>query len=292
MDQFGLEAIERIVRMPRETYETLTVRPLTPIIGAEVSGVDLSRPLSNSQQEEVRRAFLRHHVLVFRNQMLTDEDHKRFARSFGELRELTFASIDGGDPHVLKIEAGADSRFVAGEGWHADGTADLAPSLGSMLYMSETPEIGAGGDTLFASMHLAYEMLSPAMRGFLETLTAIHDGAIPWKGHAPPTELPKTEHPVVVRHPDNGRKSLFVNRGFTSHIVQLSETEGRPLLEMLFGLVEREPALSCRVRWTPNTMVFWDNRCTQHNAVWDYYPMSRRGKRITVLGTRPVGEDG
>ncbi len=123
-----------------------------------------------------------------------------------------------------------------------------------MLYIKEVPAIGTGGDTLFANMHLALDMLSPTMQGFLQGLTAVHDGSIPWKGYQAPEGLPKNEHPVVVRHPETGRK---------------------------------EPILTCRVRWEPNTLVFWDNRCTQHHAVWDYFPHSRYGERVTILGEQP-----
>ncbi|EGH13872.1 taurine dioxygenase, partial [Pseudomonas savastanoi pv. glycinea str. race 4] len=244
-------------------------------------------PLSAKQLTEIRRAFLENHVLVFRDQHLTVEQHKAFGRLFGPLRALPVESIDGDDPELVVVRANAQSRFAAGELWHTDGTADLEPSMGSMLYVKETPAIGTGGDTLFANMHLAIEMLSPAMQAFLGELTAIHDGEIPWKGYQPPANLPKSEHPVVVRHPETGRRSLFVNSGFTSHIVQLSAGESRTLLNMLFDLIAREPSLSCRVRWEPNTLVFWDNRCTQHHAVWDYFPHSRYGERVTILGGRP-----
>jgi taurine dioxygenase len=263
------------------------VAPLTPVIGAEISGVDLSKELTAEQLADVRRAFLAHHVLVFRDQTITGADHKRFAGYFGELRRQP---IDyGGDPVILEVSADSESQFVSGDGWHTDGTAEEEPSLGSMLYVTRTPEIGTGGDTMWASMHLAYEMLSPPMREFLDGLTAVHDGLIPWMGYTPPPEyvIPKNEHPIVVRHPDTGRKLLYVNAGFTSHIVQLSRYESRTLLDMLFGMVAREPILTCRVRWAPNTLVFWDNRCTQHHAVWDYYPHSRYGRRVSINGTRP-----
>ncbi|MDR9750409.1 TauD/TfdA family dioxygenase [Pseudomonas sp. SZMC_28357] len=287
MDQLALKAIERIAAEQRAPYHSIRVDRLTPIIGAEVSGVDLSQPLSEQQLGEVRRAFLENHVLVFRDQHLTVEQHKAFGRVFGELRALPVEDIDGDDPELVVIRANAQSRFVAGETWHTDGTADLEPSMGSMLYIKETPAIGTGGDTLFANMHLAIEMLSPAMQQFLGELTAVHDGEIPWRGFKPPANLPKTEHPVVVRHPETGRKTLFVNSGFTSHIVQLSGGESQVLLNMLFDLIAREPILSCRVRWTPNSLVFWDNRCTQHHAVWDYFPHSRYGERVTILGQQP-----
>lgn len=287
MDQLALKAIERIAGQSRAPYNSITVDRLTPIIGAEVGGIDLSQPLSEEQLTEVRRAFLENHVLVFRDQHLTVDQHKDFGRLFGELRALPVEDIDGDDPELVVIRANAQSRFVAGETWHTDGTADLEPSMGSMLYVKETPAIGTGGDTLFANMHLAVEMLSPTMQQFLGELTAIHDGEIPWKGFQPPANLPKTEHPVVVRHPETGRKTLFVNSGFTSHIVQLSGGESQMLLNMLFDLIAREPILSCRVRWAPNTLVFWDNRCTQHHAVWDYFPHSRYGERVTILGKQP-----
>ncbi|WP_085700384.1 TauD/TfdA family dioxygenase [Pseudomonas sp. B26(2017)] len=287
MDQLALKAIERIAAEQRAPYRHITVERITPIIGAEIGGVDLSQPLSDEQLAEIRRAFLENHVVVFRDQHLTVDEHKAFGRLFGELRALPVEDIDGDDPELVVIRANAQSRYVAGETWHTDGTADLAPSMGSMLYVKETPAIGTGGDTLFANMHLVLEMLSPTMQQFLGELTAIHDGAIPWKGYEAPANLPKNEHPVVVRHPETGRKTLFVNSGFTSHIVQLSGGESQMLLNMLFDLVAREPVLSCRVRWTPNSLVFWDNRCTQHHAVWDYFPHSRYGERVTILGTQP-----
>lgn len=288
MEEFVLDAVERVITRPQEPYDTIELDRLTPVIGAEVTGLDLSEELSEQQLAEVKRAFLAHHVLVFRDQKLSHEDHKRFARHFGVLRERQLADLDGGDPAILELSADKDSRFVDGENWHTDGTADDEPSLGSMLYVTDPPEIGSGGDTLWANMHLAYEMLSPPMQEFLEGLTAVHDGLIPWQGYTPPPEyvIPKSEHPVVVRHPETGRKMLFVNAGFTSHIVQLSRDESRAVLDLLFGMVAK-PMLSCRVRWTPNTLVFWDNRCTQHHAVWDYYPHARHARRVAINGTRP-----
>jgi taurine dioxygenase len=287
MDQLALAAIERIAGAPRDPYQTLQVNRLTPVIGAEISGVDLSAALSDAQFAEVERALLENHVLVFRDQHLTVDQHKAFGRRFGTLRALPLEDIDGDDPELVVIRATAKSRYVAGEAWHTDGTADPEPSMGSLLYVKETPAIGCGGDTLFANMHLALELLSPAMQAFLQGLTAIHDGELPWKGFTPPPGLPKTEHPVVVRHPATGRPLLFVNSGFTSRIVQLSPLESQALLTLLFDLVAREPILHCRVRWAPNTLVVWDNRCTQHHAVWDYFPHSRYGERVTVLGGRP-----
>ena len=290
MHREGLKAVEALVMAGRQPYETIHVRPLTPVIGAEIEGVDLSAELSNSQFAEVRRALLEHHVIVFRDQHLGPEDHKRFGRRFGKLHVHPLQAMREGDKERLEVKASRDSKYVAGEGWHTDVTCDAEPPMGSLLYIEQTPEIGVGGDTLFANMHLAFEMLSEPMQAFLETLTAVHDGAIPWVqgyGYRPNQDFQVSEHPVVVRHPETGRRLLFVNRGFTSHIKQLARFESNALLEMLYRHVETQPALTCRVRWTPNTLVFWDNRCTQHQAIWDYYPLERAGHRVSVVGERP-----
>jgi taurine dioxygenase len=179
--------------------------------------------------------------------------------------------------------------FTPGDGWHSDVTCDEIPPLASMLYIRETPECG-GGDTLYADMYMAYELLSDPMKRFLEGLTAIHDGAGPYSEQqalgigSPDSDFPQTEHPIVVRHPETGRKLLYVNSGFTTRIVGLSRAESRAVLDMLFHHVEATPKLCCRVHWTPNTLTFWDNRCTQHHAIWDYYPHRRIGGRVSILG--------
>ncbi|RYJ29173.1 alpha-ketoglutarate-dependent taurine dioxygenase [Streptomyces sp. L-9-10] len=285
MEQYELDALERVTSRPPREYRTIEVDSLTPVIGAEVSGVDLSQELSEEQLGEVKAAFLDHHVLVFRDQFLTQEDHKRFAGHFGGLRPVNPPPEDG-DPYILEISTTAEASNVAGNGWHADGTADAEPSLGSMLYLTRVPETGSGGDTLFANMHLAYEMLSPAMRGLLDGMTAIHDGLIAFQGHTPPPGyvIPKSEHPLVVRHPETDRPILYVNRAYTGRIPQLSSDESRAVLGMLFDVVPNRPLLSCRVRWSPHTLVFWDNRCVQHHATYDYYPFTRYGQRVAING--------
>jgi taurine dioxygenase len=279
---------------------TLTIAPLNPVIGAEIGGVDLSRPLDDAQFAEVRAAFNAHHVLIFRDQRLTREDHKRFGRLFGPLhvhpyhaRQSTPEHARSGpapDPEILVVKADQTSRFVAGEEWHTDVTCDELPPMGSMLYITRTPESG-GGDTCFSSTARAFEALSPALQAFLQTLSATHDGAKPYTGGygqaAPPGGWPKTTHPVVIRHPDNGRQVLNVNRGFTTRINELDRKESDALLEFLWGHIETHLEFQCRVCWEPDTLVFWDNRCTQHHAVWDYYPFSRYGERVSIIGARP-----
>ncbi|MEM7020792.1 MAG: TauD/TfdA family dioxygenase [Pseudomonadota bacterium] len=274
------------------TYQTIEVSTLTPHIGAEVSGVDLSQPLNEIQMGELKQAFLKHMVLVFRDQHLTQEQHKNFGRLFGPLHVHPVKHAQGGDPELLKVKTTARSKYTAGDGWHTDVTCDEKPPMGSMLYITDIPEVG-GGDTMFADMYLAYELLSESMQQFLEGLTAIHDGSIPYvqgfgiqaQGNA---EYPKNEHPVVTRHPETGRKVLYVNSTFTSHIVQLSRAESRVILDFLNNHIATTLSLTCRVQWEPNTLTFWDNRCTQHHAVWDYYPHTRYGERVSIIGKRPA----
>jgi len=284
----------------RREPKSITVTPLNPVIGAEIGGVDLSR-LNDGQFAEIRAALNAHHVLIFRDQHLSREDHKAFGRRFGRLHVHPYHAKQSApeharagsapDPEILVVKADQTSRFVAGEEWHTDVTCDERPPMGSMLYLTKTPESG-GGDTAFASTIHAFEALSPAMRAFLEGLTATHDGAKPYTGgygQAPPEGgWPRNTHPVVIRHPENGGRALFVNRGFTTRINELDRKESDALLEFLWSHVETHLEFQCRVRWEPNTMVFWDNRCTQHHAVWDYYPYARYGERVSIIGDRPT----
>ena len=159
--------------------------------------------------------------------------------------------------------------------------------MGSMLYLTDVPP--SGGDTMFCSMYAAYDALSRPMQQFLEGLTAVHDGAKVWTkyGMTPSRPFARTEHPIVAVHPDTGRKLLFVNKVFTSHIPALSAKESDALLDMLYRHIEN-PRFMCRFRWQPNSVAFWDNRCTQHQAIFDYFPARRSGYRVTINGTRPL----
>lgn len=285
MEPYELEAIGNVTQRPARDYRTLRVTGITPVIGAEVTGLDLSEELSHEQFAELHTAFLDHHVLVVRDQTLTREQHRRIAGRFGELRPVN-PPPPHGDPYILEIATRPEAANVSGNGWHADGTADAEPSLGSMLYLTRVPETGHGGDTMFANMYLAYEMLSPALRELLGGLTAIHDGAQAIGSYKlpPDYEVPKSEHPLVVRHPETGRRLLYVNKAYTSRIPQLSAEESRALLDLLFQVIAQRPLLHCRVAWEPNTLVFWDNRCVQHHAIYDYYPYTRYGERVAING--------
>ena len=278
------------------TYSSFRIATLTPHLGAEVDGLDLSQPLDEQQRRDLHQAFADWSVLVFRDQHLDRDAHKAFGAYFGDLHTHPLNHSRANDPEVLIVETTKDSPYTAGDGWHTDVTCDAIPPLASALYITETPEVG-GGDTLYADMYLAYELLSPVMRSFLEGLTAIHDGGIPYVGsyNTTPPEggYPRNEHPVIAVHPVTGKRVLYVNRGFTSHIKGLRRWESRALLDSLYGLIAETPRLHARVRWEPNTVTLWDNRCTQHHAVWDYHPSSRYGERVSVVGDeRPLGVPG
>ena len=273
-----------------QSYETLEVETLTPHIGAKVRGLDLSQPLTNEQARDVHQAWIDWKILVFPNQHLNRDQHKAFARRWGKLHVHPMQPTYGGDEEILVVKTTRDSAYTSGDGWHTDVTCDPVPPLGSMLYITETPASG-GGDTLFADMYLAYQMLSDPMKEFLNPLVAEHDGAGPYVGSykstPPEGGYPKSQHPVIVTHPDSGKKLLYVNRGFTSHIVGLGRSESNAVLEMLYRLIDSTPRLYCRVDWEPNSLAFWDNRCTQHHAVWDYWPNSRYGERVSIVGDQP-----
>lgn len=281
---------------PVAQYGSFELTSLTPHLGAQIDGLDLSRPLTDRQLGDLRDAFASWSVLVFRDQHLDREAHKAFGRYFGDLHGHPMNYSRKSDSEILVVKTTKDSAYTAGDGWHTDVTCDAIPPLASALYITETPEVG-GGDTLYADMCLAYELLSPAMQSFLEGLTAVHDGGLPYVGaygSTPPEGgYPRNEHPVVTVHPVTGKKVLYVNSGFTSHIKGLRRWESRALLDALFAHIATTPRLYCRVQWEPNTLTLWDNRCTQHHAVWDYHPHNRYGERVSVVGSEPpVGVGG
>lgn len=270
--------------------EKLEIRKVTPHCGAEVAGIDLSRQPDEGTRAALERALAEHCVLFFRDQSMTPDQHKAFGRAFGELHlHPAWPRLVPGHPEIMEIYTDENSKRIAGEDWHSDVSCDPEPPLGSILHMHEVPPVG--GDTLFASMYAAFDALSERMQRFLEGLSAVHDGNSVYVGRYEGISdagksYPRTEHPVVRTHPVSGRKALFVNRIFTTRIVQLAERESRALLDMLFAHVE-QPEFQCRFKWRPGSVAFWDNRCAQHHALWDYYPHRRRGLRVTIKGDRP-----
>ena len=284
--------------------EAIEVRPVTGSIGAEVLGVDLSKPLSDGAFRRIHRAFLDHLALLFRDQDLPPARLTAFARRFGPLADQYFKPLDfetlDGHPEIAVVVKEADDRGINfGGSWHADVTCWERPILGNVLYFKGVP--AAGGDTLFANQYLAYESLSKTMRGLVRGLTGVHsaiktlvDGCyVERKGdaHAPhPGEgLGEGEmaHPAVRTHPETGRKALFVNRTYTIRFLGLTAEESRPLLEFLCEHAMR-PEFTCRFRWEAGTVGIWDNRCALHNAVNDYH--GRRRVMVPRLdGRRPPG---
>jgi taurine dioxygenase len=272
-------------------YEAITITKLTPIIGAEIGGVDLSKPLGNRALDEIHRALAENLVVFFRDQHITPDQHVAFGRRFGDLHIHPAAPHEPGRPELMIIHADKDSPRANGEGWHSDVSCDVEPPMGSILYIRECPPVG--GDTLFASMYAAYEALSDRMKRYLDGLTAIHDGEDSYRGTyanygiQDKQTYPRAEHPVVRTHPVTGKRAIYVNRGFTKRLVGVPRDESEGMLRYLFDHVENS-LFQCRFRWRPNSIAFWDNRCVQHRAMWDYWPATRSGNRVTVKGDRPV----
>lgn len=269
--------------------QRLQVRAMSPAIGAEISGVDLREEQDEASIAAIRAALNQHKVIFFRDQHITPAQHIAFARRFGELEIHPATPADQPDPEILRIEHGPKSRGVENN-WHSDVTWRERPSLGSILRAVEVPD--TGGDTLFASMEAAYEALSPAMQEWVCTLTAVHDiarvfakrlGKSVEELHA---KYPPMEHPVVRTHPETGRRALYVNTGFVTHIKGLSAKESDWLLDHLYSFA-RIPEFQCRFRWETGSIAFWDNRSSQHYAASDYFPAVRIMERVTIAGDRP-----
>jgi taurine dioxygenase len=265
---------------------TATVTPLSPHVGAEIGNIDLTRPLAPEQVGELKDALARHGVIFFRDQAIDLAMHRRFALYFGELHvhvggEGTASKPDEQYPEARRQHFDANSKRVSGEVWHTDQSCAAVPPMASILHQRIIPPDG-GGDTLFASMYAAYEALSLRMKALLKGLTATHDGAKLFdKGTK--TVYPVSAHPVVAVHPWTGRKLLYVNRGQTTHINELPREESDAILGFLFAHIE-SPEWQMRFRWREHSIAFWDNRCTQHRAIWDYWPNVRSGYRIQIRG--------
>ena len=274
------------------TLSNIRVKPLTASIGAEVEGVNLAEPLSDGTFDTLHDALMDHQVIFFRDQEMTLEQHKDFGRRFCELHIHPAARGPEGHPEILVVHADEKSKHVAGQGWHTDVSCDVEPPMGSILHIHTAPQIG--GDTLFSNMYAAYQSLSDRMQSFLDGLTALHRSEHVHKGRYGLKETlrdenyPEAIHPVVRSHPVTGRKGLYVNASFTTRIMELSSAESHDILQMLCNHIARGVHFQCRYRWENNSVAFWDNRCVQHHAAWDYYPNIRNGYRVTIQGDRPV----
>ncbi len=275
--------------MTTQLRSKIVERRLSPHIGSEIHGVDLRDDLGDDEIAQIRAILLERKVVFFRDQDITRAQHIAFARRFGELEIHPATPKDQPDPEVLHIAHGPNSRGRENN-WHSDVTWRAEPSLGSILRAITVPEFG--GDTLFANMEAAYDGLSPAMKDWVCTLTAVHDIArvfgkrLGKSAEELHEKFPPQEHPVVRTHPETGRRSLYVNTGFTSHIVGLSHKESAWLLDHLYAQAML-PEHQCRFVWRAHSIAFWDNRGSQHYAASDYFPEVREMERVTISGDRP-----
>jgi taurine dioxygenase len=265
-------------------YQSISVTPLTPNIGAEIGNIDLTKPLSNHEVKELHDAFAEFQVIFFRDQPIGLDHHVALARLFGELHIHVGPSTESkalpDRPEIRMLHFDETSEKVAGELWHTDQSCAEIPPLGSILHLHQVPPNG-GGATLFSSMYAAYDELSPQMKTFLGGLTATHDG----RGVFGP-KAPVAVHPIIARHPVTGRELIYVNRAMTTHINELPREESDAILSFLYGHITK-PDYQIRFHWREHSIAFWDNRCTQHKAIWDYYPNVRSGYRIQIKGSAP-----
>jgi taurine dioxygenase len=279
---------------------TLDIRPLSGAIGAEIGGIDLSGPLDDMSVAAIRRAWLDHLVIFFRDQDLPPDRLMALARRFGKPIEYPFVGGIDGFPEVTPVVKLEHERVNFGGIWHSDTTYLETPPMGTFLVAREVPD--TGGDTLFANMYLAYEALSDGMKRLIDPLVGVNSSR---KADASKTREDRmkadmksegagggarqdyvAEHPVVRTHPETGRKALYVNIGHTQRFKDMTEEESAPLLAFLFAHQTR-PEFTCRFRWTAGSLALWDNRCAQHNPVNDYHGHRRVMHRVTLEGDRP-----
>lgn len=279
---------------------SLTIRPLSGHLGAEIAGVDLAH-LDDTTFADIHQAFLGHAVLVFRDQSLRHEDQIAFGRRFGDLDIHPIAVGLEAYPEIIRVLKPAGERASFGTSWHTDNTFFECPSMASVLYGVTLPPYG--GDTLWASMEKAYETLSPAMKKVVDDLVGVHSasraydpavtGTSKYEGRSAITYKysevihEEVEHPVIRTHPETGRKCIFVNPMFTLRIVGMSRSESDAILGFLHAHATR-PEFTCRLSWQPGTVALWDNRCTQHYAIDDYEGFERLMYRVSVSGDRPA----
>ncbi|MBV1878470.1 MAG: TauD/TfdA family dioxygenase [Pseudomonadales bacterium] len=266
------------------TYETISVSKVTPNIGAYISGVDLSQALSDQTFEEINSALVENQVIFFRDQHMSPDQHKDLGRRFGSLHVHPVAPGIAGHPEILPLHSDAKVQYAA-SAWHSDVSCDQQPNLGAILYAKVLPE--HGGDTMFASMHAAYEGLTGQMQHFLSGLEAQHGSEHIF---GPPKKAgdkrPTAVHPVIRTHPVSGRQGIYVNGSFTTKIVGMKPKESAAILQFLYQHIDT-PEYHVRFQWEVNSIAFWDNRSTQHRAVADYFPQTRTMHRVTVNGDKP-----
>jgi taurine dioxygenase len=279
-------------------YSHITVKPIAGALGAEIFGVDFSKPIAPEFLSEIKTAYQQYLVVFFRDQEASDEDLARFARYFGELAVLPpHRQKPGSIPELLVLDKKPEDKVVFGWEWHSDTTNLEIPPLGSVLAARLLPSVG--GDTLFANQYLAYDTLSAGMKKMLEGIRAVHsngrilatlevdDILAPGVGHDGKKATLSATHPVVRTHPETGRKALYVNTLHTERFEDMSFEESNSLLQYLY-MHSTRPEFTCRFRWQPGSIAFWDNRSCQHLALDDYPGQRRLMHRVQVRGAKPV----
>ena len=271
----------------------LNIKPFAPNLGAVITNVDLSNDINDAELKGIRDAFHKFQVLFFQNQSeISPENHIKLGRCFGDLHIHPAAPKMKNYPQIFEINTDKNSKIANGaEDFHSDVSCDIEPPLGTMLQLHIIPE--CGGDTMFANMYMAYEALSNPMQKFLSDLKASHESEHFYRGRyktesnsESKTEYPSAIHPVIRTHPETGKKAIFVNKFFTTRILGLEPQESKFILDFLFSHIEKTE-FQIRYRWNKNDMAFWDNRCTIHKALWDYFPNERKGRRVTIRGDIP-----
>ena len=268
------------------------VEPLAPAIGAQIHGIDLSRPVDDAAFAAIHDALMTHQVVFFRDQALDVDGHVALARRFGTPLTSKKLKLYGDKYDSLSLLENDGTKIAVGSVWHTDNTDFECPPMGALLYCEIAPSVG--GDTIWTSMYAAYDALADATKAYLDGLRALHDNSNVRRRYAGQGLLrddglavpPPVEHPVVHRHPVTGRKALFVNANYTTRIVGVSDGESQHLLQMLFEHVKR-PEFQVRFRWQARSLAIWDNRCTQHYAIDDYREL-RRMRRVQIGGAKLV----
>ncbi len=272
-------------------FRTFRAQPLTGALGATISGIDIATDLSDATIAELRQALLEFKVIFFRDQVLDEDRHLAFARRFGMPQGPGAIPPVDGYPMIRKQQYDQYSQIGSDVNWHADDTFRTYPSKFSILRGLDMPV--AGGDTIWVDMEKAYDALSAPMRAFLEGLTAEHNllksfgmGILKQYGATAVENMqkrnPPAVHPVIRVHPETGRKSIYVNQLLTSHVMELTATESENLLQYLYRH-SYQPEFECRFRWENGSVAMWDNRCTQHRGINDFFPAFRLMHRIPVI---------
>ena len=282
----------------RKPAVSLSVRPVGTFLGAEITGVDLTKPLNAEIVTAIAAAHVEHGIVVLPDQTISPEDLMRFGRYFGELSVHPFSTSSDNAPELIVYDNKEGNPPVDTDIWHSDETFRECPAMGTILCSKIIPDMG--GDTTFASMIAVYEGLSDRLQSFLSGLEAVHD-FLPFKATFPDTREGREKlhyfeekyrpatHPIVRVHPVSGKKAIYVNPEFTTHIKGMDKDESHTILDLLFRKTLRQE-YHYRHRWQPNMVIFWDNRSTQHSAQHDYYPHRRLMERVTLRGDRPMGD--